>query len=67
MLLSLIGIVTVFSKPSSIFLLDQLFQDGGEHGKTSGFYDCGPTVPLLRLWIEYLGQKQYTVEYYNDG
>lgn len=42
------GIVTVSSKPSSIFLLGQLFQDGGELGKNSGFHGHGPTLtPLL--------------------
>jgi hypothetical protein len=59
----LIGTVTASSKGQSIFLSDQLLQDDGKHGKTSEFHDCGPTVALLWLWNEFLGQKQYCVEY----
>lgn len=28
----------------SIALSGLLLQDGGEHGKTNGFHDCGPAV-----------------------
>lgn len=42
----LIGAVTVSSNRHSVLLSGQLLQDGGEHGKTSGFRECGPTVTL---------------------
>jgi hypothetical protein len=37
----------VSSKGHAIFLSGQMLQDGGEHGKTSRFRDCGPIVTLL--------------------
>jgi hypothetical protein len=42
----------VFPKGLSVFLSSQLLQDGGEHGKTSGFHDH---VELLWLQSEFLG------------
>jgi hypothetical protein len=39
----------------------------GEHGKITGFHDRGPTVKLLWLGNEFLGQKRYCEEYHDDG
>lgn len=45
----LIGATTESSKSHSTFLSDQMLQDGEEHGKTSGFHDCEPTVAFIWL------------------
>ena len=63
----LVGAITVSSKGHSIFLIDQLLQDGGEHSKTSGCHGCGPTLSLLCLWNKFLGLKKYCVEYHDGG
>jgi hypothetical protein len=56
----LTGAVTVTSEGHSIFLSDQLHQDGRECCKANGAHECGPTVALLWLWSGLFGQKQST-------
>ena len=44
---------------SFIVLSGQLIQDGGEHGKTSGFHDCEHIIALL--WIRHSVSPQMVV------
>ena len=54
----------MYSKGRSIFLSSQLLQDGGEHYKTSGFHDHGPTVTLLWLWSRFFVWSNTVMEYH---
>lgn len=61
----LIGLVTGSSKGYATVISGQFLQDSGEHGKTSGFHDHGPTAALFWVQSECLDQKQCSMEYDN--
>ena len=63
----LAGIATESSKGHSTVLSSQLLHNGGEHCKTSEFYEYGPIAAFLLLRSKFLGQKQYNVEYHDNA
>ena len=61
------GTLSESSKGHFTILSSQLLQDGGKHRKIPEFHEHEPIAALHLLWSELFDQKQWSVEYHNDG